>query len=563
MAPSRIDAREIARSWPHAHAARSDRDGQVVCWSRRRALLAVTQVPGRCGRGGSDVCNRPALFLAETTATPRSALPDVNRRQKIEAGAVTATIARRARCAANVLRGEDRDLRDRRDRGGPPTRAQLDGPARARPALDGTHGAPRRGGRALARGALVVAQMSAAGPAAGAARYRADRRDRRRGARAATVLRSRARDRSQSARAAQIALGELGSFCKRARRASLEVEMTTRVRAVAGAGTVQPGIDGELGQSGSTKDSRDGGEPDLHARINRGSAVFNQRETRARPRALPRREGGFGLGAQVAPNVRSSARVGVFRRLPDSGQLSSSRTRTSPRRGDRERARAAIPRARRSGGASGEQRGRSETLGGSAASPRRMRRDRRATDARGHRSRRADRRDSCRSSRAIGVRVGFQTVTQTLTDRGPVASPSICSGAMYAGVPSTAPVVVSSWGSSPPRASPRTASARPKSPTCTDPSAATSTLSGLKSRCTTPARCAAASPSPARRQTARMSSAVRGAERYPRRLSPSLLHPMCRRPRARRVGTPPGSRVEPFHPALPAHRAPPRLVARA
>ena len=52
--------------------------------------------------------------------------------------------------------------------------------------------------------------------------------------------------------------------------------------------------------------------------------------------------------------------------------------------------------------------------------------------------------------------------------------------------------------------------ASPKSMTRTRPSWPTMTLSGLKSRCTRPARCAAASPSPAARNTCTMAAAARG-----------------------------------------------------
>ena len=92
--------------------------------------------------------------------------------------------------------------------------------------------------------------------------------------------------------------------------------------------------------------------------------------------------------------------------------------------------------------------------------------------------------------------------------------PACCSGAMYGGVPMTEPASVSgldsaavdaaadelsiesvSEGSAPPRAS-------PKSSTRARPSTPTSTLPGLKSRCTIPAAWAAASPRAASTKTA-------------------------------------------------------------
>jgi hypothetical protein len=67
--------------------------------------------------------------------------------------------------------------------------------------------------------------------------------------------------------------------------------------------------------------------------------------------------------------------------------------------------------------------------------------------------------------------------------------PSTCSGAMYAGVPSGVPMVLTAsccTGSA--------TRAMPKSVMTTRPSLPSSTLSGLRSRCTTPAACAAPSP---------------------------------------------------------------------
>ncbi len=64
-------------------------------------------------------------------------------------------------------------------------------------------------------------------------------------------------------------------------------------------------------------------------------------------------------------------------------------------------------------------------------------------------------------------------------------SPSTCSGAMYAGVPTAPPTVLPSEGSS------MWVRAIPKSVTTTRPLLSSITLSGFRSRCTTPASCAA------------------------------------------------------------------------
>jgi hypothetical protein len=83
------------------------------------------------------------------------------------------------------------------------------------------------------------------------------------------------------------------------------------------------------------------------------------------------------------------------------------------------------------------------------------------------------------------------------------ARPARCSGAMYAGVPEDDPVRVSrsegaTSASDPPDApgssSPPPRRASPKSVTHTRPSSATRTLSGLKSRCTSPAACGRRQP---------------------------------------------------------------------
>ena len=62
------------------------------------------------------------------------------------------------------------------------------------------------------------------------------------------------------------------------------------------------------------------------------------------------------------------------------------------------------------------------------------------------------------------------------------AWPRHCSGAMYAGVPSTVPATVTAAFSS----HPSMAFARPKSPIFGSPSGVSKTLEGFKSRCKTP-----------------------------------------------------------------------------
>src|SRR5258705_464008 len=86
---------------------------------------------------------------------------------------------------------------------------------------------------------------------------------------------------------------------------------------------------------------------------------------------------------------------------------------------------------------------------------------------------------------------------------------------MYAGVPMRAPAAVRSAGieggiSGTPASVVSAARATPKSATRTRPSAPMRTFSGLKSRCTRPARCAAARPRPAARKTATTSRQERG-----------------------------------------------------
>ena len=93
-----------------------------------------------------------------------------------------------------------------------------------------------------------------------------------------------------------------------------------------------------------------------------------------------------------------------------------------------------------------------------------------------------------------------------------------CSGDIYAGVPTVVPVRVRSVASASVRgrgpslviSSTCCTRTSPKSITSTRPPSPTITLSGLKSRCTSPLRCAAASPRPACIMTAITSLHVRG-----------------------------------------------------
>jgi hypothetical protein len=82
--------------------------------------------------------------------------------------------------------------------------------------------------------------------------------------------------------------------------------------------------------------------------------------------------------------------------------------------------------------------------------------------------------------------------------RASTSPPSHCSGAMYFGVPTTAPSTLRLCPGSVVCAAStrRPLSARPKSLTRGRPSLPMSTFSGLKSRCTSPASCAACSPRP-------------------------------------------------------------------
>ena len=120
--------------------------------------------------------------------------------------------------------------------------------------------------------------------------------------------------------------------------------------------------------------------------------------------------------------------------------------------------------------------------------------------------------------------------------------PASCSGDMYAGVPTISESrrvgEVSGGGRGPGATGPSVRCgdpvgafassggrscverARPKSLTRTRPSRPISTLSGLKSRCTIPAPCAASSPRPAATKTSRISSSARGRSRSQERSVP-------------------------------------------
>ncbi len=99
---------------------------------------------------------------------------------------------------------------------------------------------------------------------------------------------------------------------------------------------------------------------------------------------------------------------------------------------------------------------------------------------------------------------------------------------MYAGVPTTAPAAVSGvssksgdspglGGAAGSSAAPSTARASPKSVTRARPSSSMRTLSSLKSRCTIPAACAAASPRPAPRNSSSTACHDRGSRASQRR----------------------------------------------
>lgn len=108
------------------------------------------------------------------------------------------------------------------------------------------------------------------------------------------------------------------------------------------------------------------------------------------------------------------------------------------------------------------------------------------------------------------------TQKENWSARGSEAAPHSCSGARYSGVPTTGTGGEVTSGLPAVGAA---GAARPKSLTRTRPSTPISTFSGLKSRCTSPARWAAASPWPAWNSTSRISSQPRGALRIQRRRS--------------------------------------------
>ena len=82
-------------------------------------------------------------------------------------------------------------------------------------------------------------------------------------------------------------------------------------------------------------------------------------------------------------------------------------------------------------------------------------------------------------------------------------SPRACSGAMYAGVPSTTPVLVIAAETDPRRAMPKSSSA-----TLSTAPPRRNRLLGLRSRWTTPRACADASASAAQRRSVRLSATV-------------------------------------------------------
>ena len=117
---------------------------------------------------------------------------------------------------------------------------------------------------------------------------------------------------------------------------------------------------------------------------------------------------------------------------------------------------------------------------------------------------------------------------------------------MYCGVPSTAPVRVTSLSSARGRAGSSmvtgsgewssTSRARPKSVTITRPLRLTRTFSGLKSRCTSPAAWAATRPRPASTKARSTSSVGRG---------PSWIHRLRVVPSTRSIATKTPSSVAP------------------
>ena len=126
----------------------------------------------------------------------------------------------------------------------------------------------------------------------------------------------------------------------------------------------------------------------------------------------------------------------------------------------------------------------------------------------------------------------IRVVSDILESNGSSSMASVCGASltlMDAGVPISAPVPVMRG----PRSAPDTASpspsrspaprAMPKSTTLTTSFAPIMTLVGLKSRCTSPASCAAASPRPAAITAASAAAPERGARRsHSARVSPSI-----------------------------------------
>ena len=96
----------------------------------------------------------------------------------------------------------------------------------------------------------------------------------------------------------------------------------------------------------------------------------------------------------------------------------------------------------------------------------------------------------CPSNGGAPTRVSYSTQPRAYRSAAAVtACWRACSGAMYLAVPTVTSELVRGAPSTSSRISPT-----PKSSTFTTPSAASITLDGLRSRCTTPARCAASRP---------------------------------------------------------------------
>ena len=132
-----------------------------------------------------------------------------------------------------------------------------------------------------------------------------------------------------------------------------------------------------------------------------------------------------------------------------------------------------------------------------------------------------------------------------------VAPPRSCSGGVYAGVPTASPGRVS-------RVLTLSACAMPKSTTFTDPVTVISTFSGLRSRCTTPASCAA--------QSARAMSAAIGSARLdssgPRSISLRQRMPFDELGRDEQVPVDLFERVDGGHRRMRDRRRRPRLAAQ-